>query len=264
MSQSEHPLRFSFQTKVLLPVLAALVLLPAVTLWIVDRSISDQMQEEARHTLVTAETVFKQTLDFRARDLLTRFRNAVNEPAYRAIVQLAASNDPHAHETVSKFLFQQLAEYGEDFEVLLLTATDSSPQAAIRHGNTDATEGWIKITAQLTRSALQGEAAHSAMEFSGHVYLVAAVPVYNSDRTSQAGALTVATRISESVLQDLKSLTGAEILLIAGNQHHRFQSAPARIAGLVAHPASTRLHVRAGDSSHQHPQGTLSCPRQWI
>jgi two-component system NtrC family sensor kinase len=217
MTQPEHKLRFSFQTKVLGPVLAVLVLLPAVTLWIVDRSITEQMQEEARHTLVTAETVFKQTLDFRSRDLLTRFRNAVNEPNYRAIGQLAASNDPLARETVSKFLFHQLDEYGEDYEALLLSAADTPSQVASRHRNGSESEGWTKVTAQLTRSALQGEAAHGTVEFGGHVYLVVAVPVFNSARTSQAGALTVATRISDSVLQDLKSLTGAEILLIADN-----------------------------------------------
>ncbi len=217
MSEPGQKLRFSFQTKVLVPVLAALVLLPAITLWIVDRSISAQMQEEARHTLVTAETVFKQTLDFRSRDLLTRFRNAVNEPNYRAIVQLAASNDPLARETVSKFLLGQLDNYGDDFEALLLASGDNPPQVATRHSNAGDTEGWTKITALLTRSALQGEAAHGTLEYGGRVYLVVAVPVYNSDRTAQAGALIIASRISESVLQDLKSLTGAEILLIADN-----------------------------------------------
>lgn len=218
MISPPHELRFSFQTKVLGPVLAVLVLLSAITLWVVDRSITDQMQEEARHTLATAETVFKQTLDFRSRDLLTRFLNAVNEPNYRAIGQLAASNDPLARETISKFLFRQLTEYGEDYDALLLTASEGPSQVASRHRSGDNADGWIKSTSSLTRSALQGEAAHGTLEFEGHVYLVVAVPVYNSARTSQVGALTVATRISESTLQDLRSLTGAEILLIADNK----------------------------------------------
>ena len=217
MTQPHDRLRLSFQTKVLLPVLAALVLIPAVTLWIVDRSISAQLQEEARHTLVAAETVFKQTLDFRARDLLTRFRNAVAEPNYKAMAVLAGSNDPLAHRTIQKFLFNQLDEYGEDFEVLLLTTSEDSSQVATRHANTGSTEGWTKVTSLLTASALQGEAVHGTLEYAGRAYLVVAVPVYNSDRTSQAGALTVATRISDGALQELKLLTGAEILLLADN-----------------------------------------------
>jgi signal transduction histidine kinase len=94
-----------------------------------------------------------------------------------------------------------------------LTAADNPPQVGSRHSQA----GWEKITSKLTQSALQGESAHGTLEFGGRVYLVVAVPVFSSDRTTQAGALTVATRISETVLQDLKSLTGAEILLIAGN-----------------------------------------------
>ncbi len=217
MDQPDPNLRFSFQTKVLVPVLVALILLPAVTLWIVDRSISNQMQKEAGHTLTTAETLFRQTLDFRARDLLTRFRYAVNEPSYRSIAQIAGSHDPLARDSVSKFLFGQLDAYGEDYEALLITAMDNTSQVAARSSAGGTTEGWAKITASLTSTALQGEATNGTLEFSGRVYLVVSVPVFNPDNTSQAGALTVATRISEAFLQELKSLTGAEILLIASN-----------------------------------------------
>ncbi len=217
MSEPEQKLRFSFQTKVLAPVLVALILLPAVTLWIVDRYISIQMQADAGHTLATAETVFRQTLDFRARDLLTRFRNAVNEPSYRAIAPLVGSNDPLARKEISKFLSGRLDAYGDDYEALLLTTPDNVPQVAARHSTAGDAEGWAKITAPLTQPALQGEAMHGTLEFRGRVYLVVSVPVYNLEGTSLAGALTVATRISEAVLQELKSLTGAEILLIANN-----------------------------------------------
>ena len=74
----------------------------------------------------------------------------------------------------------------------MLTTPDSPPQVATRRGRAGDTDRWTTTTAPLTRSALQGEAAHGTLEFAGRVYLVIAVPVYNSDRTSQAGALTVA------------------------------------------------------------------------
>ncbi|MES1167201.1 MAG: hypothetical protein ABUL68_04290, partial [Pseudomonadota bacterium] len=72
MAQPAQKVRLSFQLKVLLPVLAALVLLPAVTLWIVNGYLSRQMQEEARQSLQTAEAVFLNSLDIRARDLVSR------------------------------------------------------------------------------------------------------------------------------------------------------------------------------------------------
>ena len=85
MVTPEHSLRFSFQTKVLVPVLTVLVLLPAITLWVVTRSMTNQVKLEARQSLVTAETFFQQLLELRARDLLLRFRNAVNESSYRSL-----------------------------------------------------------------------------------------------------------------------------------------------------------------------------------
>ncbi|MEJ1973941.1 MAG: hypothetical protein WDM96_16200 [Lacunisphaera sp.] len=57
--------RLNFQLKVLLPVLGALVLLPVLTLWIVNGYISRQMEDESRQSLNSAENVFQQLLDLR-------------------------------------------------------------------------------------------------------------------------------------------------------------------------------------------------------
>jgi hypothetical protein len=67
MPQSRPRLHFGFQTKVLVPVLALLVLLPALTLVIVTRHIGEQMEAEASRTLTTANGVFRQSLAIRQR-----------------------------------------------------------------------------------------------------------------------------------------------------------------------------------------------------
>src|ERR1043165_4111789 len=81
-------IRLSLQAKVLVVVLAFLVLVPAITLWLVNRHVSRQVQDEARLTLETAEAVFKQSLEIRSRNLRARFRNVVNEPRFKAVSQL--------------------------------------------------------------------------------------------------------------------------------------------------------------------------------
>ena len=73
MPSSGSKLRFSFQTKVLLPVLAALVLLPAITFWIVDRYISEQAFVGAKRTLNTANEVFIKMLGYRIENIAQRF-----------------------------------------------------------------------------------------------------------------------------------------------------------------------------------------------
>ena len=82
--------RLSVQTKVLLPVLAFLVLLPAITLWIVYDHISQQVHTESRQTLATAETVFLKSLEIRAGDLLSRYRNEVTDSRFWIVAQRLA------------------------------------------------------------------------------------------------------------------------------------------------------------------------------
>ena len=79
----------SLQTKVLLPVITVMVLLLAITIWLVNWRITQQLQTEAAQTLATADGVFKNSQRIRARNLLQRYRNVPNEPRYRAVFQLA-------------------------------------------------------------------------------------------------------------------------------------------------------------------------------
>src|SRR3954462_15821450 len=104
------PVRFSFQAKVLAPVLAFLVLLPTVTLWIINRHISEQALAEARQTLTTADAVFRNSLDILGRGLATRFRGVINEPRFNAVAQLGDQ------KTMSNFLRESLEEYGGEIE----------------------------------------------------------------------------------------------------------------------------------------------------
>ncbi len=214
MDEPRHPVRMSFQLKVLLPVLAALVIVPAITLWIVNSYISRQMQEESRQTLNTAENVFQQLLELRARDLLSRFRSAVNESSYRSLAPLVGAPESSARETIRKFLNERLDAYGDDCEALLLVAQSGAAPTVARRGTAFSTEDFARVTAGLTRLALQGEAVHGSLNLGGHSYLIVAVPVSTQENGAPVGALTVATRLGESSLQELKSITGADILLL--------------------------------------------------
>ncbi len=204
----------SFQLKVLLPVLAALVLVPAITLWIVNQYISRQLQDESRQTLHTAENVFQQLLELRTRDLVSRFRNTVNESSYRVLMSLGGNSDSPARvATIRNFLNERLEAYGDDCEALLLVAQSGAP-TVVRRGSAFSTEEFARATAGLTRLALQGEAAHGSLNLNGHSYLIVSVPVATQENSPPVGALTVATRLGENALQDLKAITGADILLL--------------------------------------------------
>src|SRR6187551_1617481 len=214
MEPATPKVRISFQLKVLLPVLAALIVLPAFTLWIVNGYISRQMQNEAQLSLSTASGVFEQLLELRSRDLLSRFRGAANESSYRSLAPLVAASEPSARETIRKFLNERLEAYGEDCEALLLVAQSGTNPAVARRGNTFSTDEFVRATTGLTALAQQGKPVSGSLNLNGHSYLVAAVPIATQENATPVGVLTVATRLGDRALQELKSITGVDIVLL--------------------------------------------------
>jgi two-component system NtrC family sensor kinase len=210
MNAPEPPLRFSFQIKVLVPVLTALVLLPTITLWIVNRSMSQQVQVEARQTLDTAEAVFLNFLDIRSRSLAARFRNTVNEPRFKATAQLG---DP---KTLKNYLRDLLDEMRDETELIGFT-TDRGVQLASAQRDSGSLPGDLAPAAPIIQQALGGVLSTGIISHNSRTYNVVSVPVQLSENGPLIGALTIATRLSESTMQELKSLTHADIFLLAGS-----------------------------------------------
>jgi PAS domain S-box-containing protein len=212
MPHSRPTLRLDFQTKVLVPVLALLILLPALTLWIVHRHIGRQMEEEASATLSTAETVFRQSLAIRHRSLVSRFRNAVNEPRFRAVAGLGDVR------TMSAFLEEAIVEFGEETE--FLTYADATGEFAGGTARTPSTplDSFARAAHAITQRALEGESAVGSVVLNRQTFDIVAVPVVAADRSVLRGVLTVAVRFGEQVVNELKTLTHTEIALLANDR----------------------------------------------
>src|SRR5215472_6306463 len=94
-------LEVSFSTKVLVPVVAAMVLLLAITVSVVNHRITRQVQTQGTRSLATAEAVFQNSQRIFTRNLLLRYQNLPNEPRYKATFQ-------QAHPPTIKNLLQDL------------------------------------------------------------------------------------------------------------------------------------------------------------
>src|SRR6266571_1035595 len=79
MEKLKTRLRFSFSTKVLIPVLTTMVLLLALTVWIVNRRITRQFETAATDSLKTADRVFLRFRKIRRQERLFRYRNLLGE-----------------------------------------------------------------------------------------------------------------------------------------------------------------------------------------
>src|SRR5947199_6292873 len=120
MEKLKTRLQFSFSTKVLIPVLTTMVLLLAITVWIVNRRITRQFETAATDSLKTADRVFLRFRKIRRQELLFRYRNLPSEPRYKAVFQQA--DPPTLRDSISEFLSGHLMD---SVDVVLYT-TDKS------------------------------------------------------------------------------------------------------------------------------------------
>ena len=209
MSKSHPAIRMGFQTKVLVPVLALLVILPALTLLIVTHHIGEQMEAEANATLTTAEGVFRQSVAIRQRSLISRFRNAVNEPRFRAVAGLGDV------PTMSAFLAEALVEFGDETEFLAFTNQNGEPAGVTARSAPTLLEAFNRAVRDPAQQALEGEIASGCVVLNHEIYDLIAVPVFSTDRRALNGVLTVAVKFGEQTVRELRSLTHTEIVVIA-------------------------------------------------
>jgi len=229
--------RFSFQTKVVVPVLVALVLLPAFTLWIVNRYLVRQMQDESRQALLTAEGVFLNSLEIRTRNLASRFRNTVNEPRFKATAHLEDS------KTLTNFLRELLDELRDENEVILYTNDRGELFAQAQRDPANNVAEFAHVAAPIIQHALNGELGTGTLSTGGKSFNIVAVPVLDSGRL--IGALTIATRLSETAMLELKSLTHADLLLYSDKavtaSTIRQPELPAELQPAIAEDNSARV-----------------------
>jgi signal transduction histidine kinase len=201
--------RLSLQAKVLVVVLAFLVLVPAITLWLVNRHVTRQMQEDSRQTLATAEAVFRQSLEIRSRSLLLRYRNVVNEPRFKAVAQLGDA------KTMTGYLRDLLEEFSADNEVVLFIREDGEVLGSARRDATLSVDAFAKAAQPVAGMAFEGGRGLNSVSFNNRIYTVIAVPCAVRGGGPLTGALVIGVRLGETAVQEMKALTRAEIILVA-------------------------------------------------
>src|ERR1035437_6101857 len=153
MRATPRRLRLSVQAKVLLVVLGFLVLVPAVTMWIVDERLGLQMHEEARQTLVTAAAVFRKSLDAPADNFLLRYRSLAAEARFKVTAGL-----PDA-KTMARLLRDLAANSPGDHEVFLFSKRAEGLVAGERRESAPDPAAFAQAASSITQAALNGEQA---------------------------------------------------------------------------------------------------------
>lgn len=200
----------SFQTKVLIPVISLLIVAFMITMWVVNRRLTHRFEEEAKQNLTTANVVFLNSLEIRARSLLVQYQNIVNEPRFKAVAQLG---EP---ETMNVQLNDLLDEMGRDAEVILFTVENGQVLAGATRDPLLPLSEFTSSSSTLFREALQGQHASQIEAVREHLYNLISVPVVISQNL--VGVLSIGVRLDKTAAQELKSLTGNDIAFVV-NDH---------------------------------------------
>ena len=201
----------SFRAKLLAPVIAIMVLLLALTVWVLNQRITQQLETEAKRTLATADAVFRSSQEIRDKNLLLRFRNLPNEPRNIAVFQAHDPNTVHHH------LLTLMGEQGVD--VVLFTPLDEAAEhphepLAQKRDPFLSLNAFSGASQPAVQHALNNEEKTDTIRVQDKLYEVVSVPVFGVGR-SLIGALTLGQEVGGAATHEFSLITGSQIVLLA-------------------------------------------------
>jgi len=198
---------FSLETKVMVAVIAVLVALPALTLTIVDRQVTRQIQLDAALSASTAHDSFQRMLQVRTEELALRFRNiAQTNPGFLRVLRLGDA------ATMRDALNQDVLGQFRDTAIAAFITRQGEVWGTRRDNSRLTPEAFAAAADALIRRAAQGEEREGFVAQGDAVYRVIALPVIPPEGIM--GVLVFALPIGRDVLQQIKPPL-AEIVLIA-------------------------------------------------
>jgi len=212
MEKIRARLEMSFSTKVLVPVLTIMVLLLALTVWIVNRRITRQYQTSAIDSLKTADRVFSRFRKIRRQELLFRYRNLPSEPRYKAVFQQA--DPPTIRDSFSEFLGGHLMD---SVSVILYTTAEREPLAIQKRDPEISTGEFQAASAMAVNQALKGEEKVDTIRVGDRLFDVVSIPVLGTGE-HRIGALTLASEVGEAAAQELQDVAQCQVVLLANGR----------------------------------------------
>ena len=215
MNKLRAILGMSFRAKVLVPLVAVMFLLLAVTIGVVDRRIAQQMETEAKQSLTTADGMFRSLQGWRTRELLARVRILARQPVYRSA--LALGDAPTASDPLEKVLH----ETGVDIVMFTAYAEDgTTPHGPLFKTRSDlliSLTAFEAATREAVRAAVNREEKTDTIQVENRLYGVVSIPVVSNDTQDSAlyGVLTLGSEIGLPVAAEFRSLTDSRIVLLA-------------------------------------------------
>src|SRR5687767_2395480 len=164
-------MRLRLRWKIVLFTVPPLLALAFVALWMVNQTVSRQVQSNVREDLKRASAIFEDMLSARTRDLAIAGQVIVEDPRFFSVLSLpGTANDAQLLATVRGVA----SEFNEITNTELFEVVDARNHTLASVGRTSIKEA---NRAELVRVALAGRPATGVMIDSRRQFLVSATPV---------------------------------------------------------------------------------------
>jgi two-component system NtrC family sensor kinase len=199
----------SFRTKVLVPVVACMIGIMAVTFFVVNQHIKQQSETDGKRTLETADAVFRNSQYIRTRNLLLRFHNLPNDSRIRAAFM--EGDATHMREPFQHLIAEQ------NVDVVFYMMNNGKIVDCEDRDPTFPVPGFEAAAQPAIQRALQGQETVDTIRVGDEIYDVVVIRVYDAQR-GQIGVLTLGSELGDAVAQEFSKLTQSQIALLAGGQ----------------------------------------------
>jgi signal transduction histidine kinase len=211
------------RAKVLVPMIAVLVTMLAMTVWFVDYRLRKQIETDALEALSTSDIVFRKLQVNHLNYLRLRFQSLANEPKNRSAFGTLDFNTIQKQLSSmleSEGLLKQNAALNENIAFALFTPSGEVPEKTepmIQPPT--AAAGFVAASSLNVQRALQPDAETSltmadTVAVGGKLYNLISIRVYSPEHIP-FGVLTIGEEIGWITAQEYGTVTGKPIIFIA-------------------------------------------------
>lgn len=211
MGKLKRAILLNFRTKVIVPVVGVMVLLMAVSMWLVNQRVTRQLQVDVAAQLATADSVLGYIQQLRMDSLLASYRKLESEPKFKAFATLfnpdTGGLSAAAQENIRDYLNEMVQER---FAKVIMVAPREGPALCV------ADDAWVRVDefqsacAGLAASTATNGALAGVVRNGDELLDVVAIPVRIRDEVLAAFVFGV----EDTLRNDIRELARGEVLLL--------------------------------------------------
>lgn len=216
MGKLKRAILLSFRTKIIVPVVAVMVLLMAVSMWLVNRRVTSQLRADVARQLSTADAVLKNLQDSHANSLFARYRNVANVARLKAIATLFDQEQGAQSEEGKRTLYPLLSELikEDETDAITLASDEGLRLTATRDPRFNVAEFENACATSIAQAIKSGQPRADAVRAGDRLFDIVSIPIFVENAVVAAATFSV----ENTVTKEFKQLTESELVLLVDGQ----------------------------------------------